>query len=101
MKKICILLILISTLCAAQEKPKPESPKYEKFVKLDPRDIQTFIEALNQWKRLVLYDPQLRPDQQVESYKSIEQYAAGIILRVKLDSALIRKDSVDIKPKKK
>ena len=97
-----ILLLCITSAAFAQQKPKetPPKPEYEKFVKLSPRDVQNFFEALQQWKRLAVYDPTSTPEAQVQTYKSVEAYALELGRRLKLDSALIKPDSV-VTPKKK
>jgi hypothetical protein len=86
------LLIIISISSFAQAKKdtvQVQKPVYKKVIKLDVQDFNTLTEALSQWKRLSMYDPQTEPEQKVRIYKDIEAYLITLMKKVQVDSVQI------------
>lgn len=78
-----LLIVFVSTAAWAQVKPGPKPvPQYEKFVKLSPPALGTLMEALNQWQRLVIYDPKLTNEDKVNTVKKIDEFDHRGIRRV-------------------
>jgi hypothetical protein len=101
-KFIILSLLLIASLSAySQVKPKEHKPKhsYRKVIVVEVQDFNTLTEALQQWKRLSMYDPQKKAEQKVQDYQLIEQYASTFMSRIKVDSVKISIDTIP-KPKK-
>jgi len=95
-KTILTLLIAFAALATvAQKKPdtvkaasKP-APKYNYFVTIPAADFQQIANSLQEYKRLQMYDPNAKPEQQVQLFKGIEAYLKDLPNRVKLDSGKI------------
>lgn len=79
------LLILIPLLAFTQTEPK-----YEKFVKVEVNDIPVFIDALNKWKELEVYNPKSTDKEKIETIKAIDTYLNQFVKRVKVDSVVIK-----------
>jgi len=101
MKKslIIIALTLFSVVSFAQTKTPDQKPKYQKFVKIEVSDMTNFIQSLEQWKRLVIYDPKATPDDKVRTIQNLDGYILQLTTRVKVDS--LRTDSVKVAPPSK
>lgn len=100
MKKLLLILILLIPVFAFCQPPKEHpKPVYNKFIPIQQMDKTVFFDALNQWKRLVMYDPTLSSEQKVKTYQDIETYMVDLLRRVRIDS--VRVDTVAIKNPKK
>ncbi len=95
MKKLIIITLLFLPALAIAQKADTTKVQYEKFVKINLADFQTFINALEQWKRLEVYDPKGTDQDKVKRVKDIDAYIKGMETRLKIDSAIVTK------PKKK
>lgn len=97
---LTILIVCAFTTVFAQTKDKAaiKSPakkvKYQKFIAIDPGDMQVVIEALNQWKRLQMFDPATTGENKVATYKNLESYATELLKRIRLDSIMVKMDTV-------
>ena len=94
MKKVIFAIVLIcsiSTILKAQTKAKADTskPKYNYFVTVPINDYQQIVNSLNEYKRLQMYDPTAKPEQQVQLFKGIEAYLKDLPNRVKLDSVKV------------
>lgn len=71
----------------AQNQPKPDTAKkYDYFVKVPAADFDRLWQSVNEYKRLVMYDPSSKPEQKVQLFQAIEGYMKDLGSRVKLDS---------------
>lgn len=68
--------------------------QYQKFIAIDPGDMQVVIEAFNQWKRLQMFDPATTGENKVATYKNLENYTTELLKRVRLDSIMVKIDTV-------
>lgn len=97
-KTILMIVLLISAICSrgqnkaqweTESRPdtaKTSKAKYNYFVKVPVQDYQQLANALNEYKRLSIYDPQVSDAQKVQLFKNIESYLKELPGRLKLDS---------------
>lgn len=97
-----LLLLFIITPTIAQEK-KDQKAQYTKYIAVDPGDYNNFIEALNQWQRLSMFDPNASAEAKVSVYQNLESYKSAVVKRARMDSLLIPTaiDSTKAKKSKK
>jgi 3-keto-L-gulonate-6-phosphate decarboxylase len=87
---IALLLTIICISAHAQKKDVPhETKKYEKRVVLEVADYQTLMQAVNQYKRLCVYDPAQNGDEKVALIQNIETYTMALQNRIKIDSVVV------------
>ncbi len=86
-KLLTIIALLISSICFAQ-KAKTETPthEYKKIAVIGLDDLNNFGEALSQWKRLVMFDPNTTPEEKVNTFRTIDAYTNSLSTKVKIDS---------------
>ncbi len=98
MRKLIITIALAVVAIAVQAQPKPvqttQATKYTKYVAIQPQDAQSFLDALNQWERLVIYDPNLDDKSKVAAQVNLRAYIKRLSTTLKLDS--VRVDTVAI-----
>lgn len=101
MKKtiLAILLIAFATAAFAQKATKQPVKKdtivqYQKFVKVPLEDYSNLVHGAMQWKALIIYNPNISPDEIVMTIKTLEEYLGknGFQSRVKIDSVAIKKE---------
>lgn len=93
-------LILLSILCltlslkaqtTSQAHPiKKDSAKYQYFIQIPINDYKAIYGAMEEYKRLTMYDPASSDPQKVASFKNIEAYLKELPSRVKLDSVRVK-----------
>lgn len=114
MKKLILILLLSIPIMALSQSgaTKGTSPKnspilnveglvtgskvsYQKIavLNLKEQDVKNYFDVLNEYKRLLLYEPNLTSDQKIQSYKNIDNFINEMVKQVKIDS-------VKIEPKK-
>lgn len=96
MKKLILLTILLISAIYSYGQPKPVKKdtakvKYSYFVQIPVQDYQQLANAMNEYKRLSIYDPLPADAQKVAIFKSIEAYLKDLPGRVKLDSVKVTK----------
>lgn len=95
MKKT-ILTLVISGIVAigfaqkASVKKDTAKVKYDYFAKLPVQDVQQYFGILNEYKRLVIYDPNATPEQKINIQQGIDKYLKTLNEKVKIDS-LVKK----------
>lgn len=93
MKTILTFLLIIAsftTFAQAKKDTTKVKPVYKKVVTLDLADFNTFTEALQQWKRLAMYDPSQPAEQKVRVYQDIEAYSQILFQKIKVDSIEVK-----------
>ena len=88
---VLIILLLLPVLCWAQknsEAPK-NLPQYKKIVVIDLPDAKIMLNALEQWKRLAIYDPEPDSDAKIGTYKELDAFIKKIRGKLKIDSVLV------------
>lgn len=92
---LSIALLFITGILFAQQKPK-----YKKNVIIPVEDFSNFKVAMEQWKRLCVYDPSLSAEEKIKTIQQIEAYGNKWGTILKIDSVLVKSDSVVNKQKK-
>jgi len=92
---ITTTLIILSLGLKAQTSPqakpiKKDSAKYQKVVTMPISDYNLIYGALQDYKRLSMYEPANNDTQKVTVYKNIEAYLKDLPARVKLDSVKVK-----------
>lgn len=108
MKTLLILFLLFSATGLFAQKKNKDSEKNpasaptitkgtynKKIVIVDPQDYMTFTQSLQEWRRLVTYDPILKDDQKIQLIKQLDNYIIVVRDRIKIDSVAI--DTTKIK----
>ncbi len=92
MKKLMtIALILFSITSFSQVATKAaEKPKYQYTITISENDYSLFFEAIQNWKRLQMYDPLLKPEEKEQAFKNLDAYGKFMYERAKRDSVLIK-----------
>lgn len=98
MKKLILLIsiVFLTGIAYAQEKPK-----YKKNVIIPVEDFGNLKTSIDQWKRLCVYDPSLSAEQKVGMIQNLESYTNTLLSIVRLDSVMIKPDSVVVSKSKK
>jgi len=97
MKKLIIAALLFISISSFAQ----ENPVYRKFVPIETKDMDNFFMALENWKRLVIYDPKSTPESKIKTSQDLDAYILDLAYRIKLDSVRIDSAKVIAKPKKK
>lgn len=98
-----IILIAFATAAFAQADKQPVKKdtvvQYQKFIKVPLEDYSNLVRGITQWKALILYNPNISADEKIQTMQQLENYLGvqGFQSRVKLDSAIIKQDTVSKK----
>lgn len=95
--KLTILFLLISSFAFSQGTVqvsdgtdiKNAKLEYKKIVIITPEQANAFFEALIQWKRLQVYDPESTPEIIVQRIKSIDSFMTELSKTIKVDSVAV------------
>lgn len=94
MKKQIISLSIMSliafTAMAQTKSSKPtEKPKYNYIGTMPMPDVQQLFTVYTEWKRLCIYDPNLKAEDKVKLQQNIDVYLKELPARIKQDSVRV------------
>jgi len=93
MKKSILILALIGVSFAAMAQNKAvkpfEKPKYNYIGVMPIQDVQQMFTAYTEWKRLCIYDPNMKAEEKVALQQNIDRYLKELPARIKQDSIKI------------
>ena len=90
--RLTAILIFISVACFAQKKEaKKDSVQYHKFAKVELQDLQALVQTAQEYKRVLMYDPNVPEDKKASAFRNIEAALTEIGKRVLIDSLKITK----------
>ena len=90
MKKTIITLALISiTVMGMAQTKKDTSKHYQKFIKLEPQDLNQLIMIATDYRRLSTYDPSQGGDAKVALQVNLDKWLKELQSKIKVDSTLV------------